>query len=225
MATMKLKADTRQPHKKGGARRLRREGRVPGILYGQGEESLPVSFDGGEFDALLRAREGTVIIEVGMEDRAPQQTIIREIQRDPVTGAVVHVDLQHISLTEKVQVEVPVNVVGTPFGVKTEGGILEHHLRTVLIKCLPTEIPPRIDVDVTELHIGKSIHAGELAFDRDKVEVMTEEKATIVSVIPPRIIKEPVAAEAEAEAEAAEGAEGEAEEGADADKDKDKESS
>ena len=148
MATMKLSADPREPHRKGGARRLRRAGRIPGILYGQGKDSMPVSFDYSEFEALLRTREGMVIVEVMLSEDAPQQTLTREIQRDPVTGRILHLDLQHISMTEKVQVEVPLHVVGTPFGVKTEGGILEHHMRSLLIECLPSNIPQRIDVDV-----------------------------------------------------------------------------
>jgi large subunit ribosomal protein L25 len=223
MATMKLKAQMREPHKKGAARRLRREGRIPGILYGQGADSVPLSIDQSEFDALLRAREGTVIIEIDVAESGAQQTIIREIQRDPVSGSVLHIDLQEISMTEMVHVEVPLHVTGTAYGVKTEGGILEHHLRRLDIKCLPTNIPSHIDVDVTELQIGKSIHVDDLRLDREKLELLTDDKAVIVSVVPPRVIKEEVAVPAEGEVE--EGAEAAAEGAAEPAAESDKESS
>jgi len=211
MATMKLSAEVRSPEKKGAARRLRGQGRIPGVLYGQGRDSMPVSFDHSEFEGLLRDRQGTVIIEVGMEGYEPQPTIVREIQRDPLSGRVLHIDLQHISLTERVQVEVPVHFVGQPYGVKTEGGVLEHHQRTVEIKCLPSEIPPRIEIDVSELRIGSSIAVDALPFDRDQIEVLTDDRTVIASVMPPRIVQptaEEEAAAAAAAEEAAPGAEG-----------------
>jgi large subunit ribosomal protein L25 len=212
---MKLAAEVREPQKKGAARRLRRAGRIPAVMYGHGEPSTPVSLEQSEFDALLRTREGTVIIEVDVAERGQQQTIIREIQRDPVTGRILHVDLQHISLTETINVEVPMHVTGTPYGVKTEGGILEHHLRAVEIECLPGSIPPYIEVDVTELKIGDSIHVEELAIDREAITVLADPRTTVVAVIPPRLVKTAAeeAEEAAAAAEAEAAAEGEGEEG------------
>lgn len=212
MATMKLSAEMRSPDRKGAARRLRGQGRIPAVLYGQGRDAMPVSFDHSEFEGLLRDRQGTVIVEVGMEGYEPQPTIVREIQRDPLSGRVMHVDLQHISLTERVQVEVPVHFVGQPYGVKTEGGVLEHHQRTVEIKCLPSEIPPRIEIDVSALKIGDSIAVEALPLDRDRIEVLTGGRTVIASVMPPRIVKPTAEEEAAAAAAAAEegtaGAEG-----------------
>lgn len=213
MATMKLSAASREERGKGPARRLRRAGRVPGVVYGHGEQAIPVTFDAQEFDGLLRQREGTVIVEVDVDGHPLQQTIIREIQRDPVSGQVLHLDLQQVSMTEKVHVEVPLHVVGTPFGVKTEGGVLEQHLRTVEIQCLPGAIPPRVDIDVSELKIGQAIHVGDLTLASEEIEVLTGSETSIVAVIPPRLVVEAAAEEEEAaeaeEAAAAAGEEGE----------------
>jgi large subunit ribosomal protein L25 len=214
---MKLSADPREPRKKGGARQVRREGRIPCVVYAHGEPAVPLSIDYREFDAMLRSREGTVIIDLVTGTQDVQKAIIREIQRDPVSGKVLHVDLQEISMTEMVQVEVPLVVIGTAFGVKTEGGMMEHHLRTIDVKCLPTQIPSRVEVDVTELKIGGSVKVEELPIDRENIEVVTDPRAVIITVIPPRVIKtaeEEAAEAAEAAEEAAEGAE----EGAEGDK-------
>ncbi|MGD8396232.1 MAG: 50S ribosomal protein L25, partial [Candidatus Eiseniibacteriota bacterium] len=128
---------------------------------------------------------------------------------DPVNGRILHVDLQHISLTETINVEVPLHVTGTPYGVKTEGGILEHHLRAIEIECLPGAIPPVIEIDVTELKIGDSIHVEDLAVDRESITVLEEPRTMVVAVIPPRLVK--TAAEEAAEAAAAAEAEAEGE--------------
>jgi len=202
MLTMKLHAAARTPSTKGASRRLRSAGQIPGIVYGHGEESTPFALDQQEFGALLRHREGTTIIELDLDGKPPQQTIIRSIQRDPVTGRVIHVDLQHISMTEPVQVEVPIQLHGTAVGVKNEGGVLEFHLRSVSVKCLPTAIPGHIDVDVSDLSIGKSIHVSDLPVDREQVTVLTDERMTIVGVVAPRV----ATGEPGAEGEAAEGA-------------------
>jgi len=125
-------------------------------------------------------------------DATDRKAIIREIQRDPLNGAILHFDLQHTALTEKVTVDVPIVVVGVPTGVKDFGGILEHILREVKVECLPTEIPPKVEIDVTALKIGDSIHVSDLVME--KVTILTDLERPVVTVVPPAAEEVPVEA-------------------------------
>lgn len=205
MATMTLNAQRRDVGRKGPSRRLRAEGRIPGVLYGHATEALPVSVPTAEFLGLLRRRSGTVIIELKLEgaDGGDRLAVIREIQRDPVDGSILHLDFQRISLQEKVHVQVPVLAVGIAPGVKDEGGILEHPLRHLDIKCLPNRIPEHIELDVSGLHIGHSLHVRDLVLDRTEIEVLSEPDMVVLTVSAPRIVKSDVELAAEAAAAAA----------------------
>jgi large subunit ribosomal protein L25 len=236
MATMTLTAHERGLGRKGPSRRLRSDGEIPGIVYGHGFEPQPVAFSAAEFDALLRHRSGTMIIDLKLDGskEGERLTVIREIQRNPVNGRVVHVDLQRISLKEKVHVQVPLQVIGVSPGVKDDGGILEYPLRQLDIKCFPNEIPDHFEIDISALKIGDAIHVRDLPIDHQRFEVLSEPEMVVVTVSAPRLLKteaETAAEGAEAVAEgaeaAAEGAEAAADEkkpraGKERDKDKDK---
>jgi len=216
MAIVVLQGKIRTGAGKGVARKSRMRGNIPGIIYGEGEASIPFEADGDDFRALIHTVSGeNVIVDLKLEgDTSDRKAIIREIQRDPLKGTILHFDLQHISLTEKVTVDVPIVVLGVPTGVKDFGGILEFILREVKVECLPTEIPPKIEIDVTPLKIGDSIHVSDLAVE--KVTVLTDPDRPVVTVVPPAAEEVPVEA-AVAAPEAAEpeliGKEKEAEEG------------
>ncbi len=202
MAIVVLQAKIRQEIGKGNARRIRRGGAIPGIIYGEGEASIPFEATYDDFQSMIHTASGeNVIVDLKLEgDAAERKAIIRDIQRDPLTGTVLHFDLHHISLTQKVTVDVPVVVVGTPIGVKDFGGVLEHIIREVEVECLPTEIPPNIEVDVSPLRIGDSVHVGDLSIER--VEILTDKDQPIVTVVPPvveEVAKEVEVPEAEAE--------------------------
>jgi large subunit ribosomal protein L25 len=196
MAIVVLQGKIRTGTGKGVARKSRRLGNVPGIIYGEGETSIPFETDHDAFQALIHTASGeNVIVDLKLEgDSTDRKAIIREIQRDPLKGAILHFDLQHISLTEKVTVDVPVVVIGTPTGVKDFGGILEHILREIKVECLPTEIPPKIELDVTSLKIGDSIHVRDLVVE--KVTILTDADRPIVTVVPPAAEEVPVEAAA-----------------------------
>jgi large subunit ribosomal protein L25 len=195
MAIVILQGKVRDQIGKGPARRSRQGGTIPGIIYGEREQSIPFEAKCDDFQALIHTASGeNVIVDLKLEgDSTDRKAIIRDIQRDPVNGSVLHFDLHHISLTEKVTVNVPIVVVGIPVGVKDSGGILEYTLREIEVECLPTEIPPRIEVDVSALKIGDSIHVGELTLE--KANIVTASERSVVTVVPPAV--EEVAKEAE----------------------------
>jgi len=160
-----LAAEVRERAGKGPARQLRRSGRIPAVLYGQGE-CLLLSLDPLAVTMILRAHAGsTALISLtvnGAQSKGVRTTLLRDFQEDPVTGEILHVDLFEISLTKPIRVKVPVSVVGgVPAGVK-DGGLLHHNMRELLVECLPTAIPERVEVDASELVIGQGIHVREL---------------------------------------------------------------
>jgi len=191
MAIVALTSARRSGTGKGDSRKLRATGRIPAVFYGRGETAIPLIVDMKDLKGALEgAAGGNVIVDLKLEGEAAadRKAIIREIQRDPVAGRIIHVDFQHISLTEKITVEVPVVLVGTPTGVKDGGGILETLLREVEVECLPTDIPEHIDVDVSALAIGDSIHVGELKAER--VTITTDPDRTVATVVPPTVLEE-----------------------------------
>ena len=135
-----------------------------------------------------------------MDGKQEKKCVIREIQFDPLNAKPIHIDLMGILLTEKVTVSVPIHLNGTPVGVKNAGGILQHVVREIEILCLPTDIPPHIEVDVTDLDIGDSIHLSDISMD--KIELTGEQEMVIATVSAPRIVEEEVVEEEEEEVSA-----------------------
>ncbi|MBN2289570.1 MAG: 50S ribosomal protein L25 [Candidatus Glassbacteria bacterium] len=198
----KLKAETRDNFGKNEMRRLRRAGRVPGIVYGPGEEPLSVWLDHKEVAHLLHGItvENTVIdLSISGKVNRNHQTLIREVQRHPYKPEIQHLDFYCLAKGRSVNVEVPIVLHGTPVGVRNQGGLVQHVLRDLEILVLPAQIPEHIVVDITDLEIGDSIHVEDL--DLGEFEVLTDLKTAVVSVIPPTLVKEPTAEEEEAAAE------------------------
>jgi large subunit ribosomal protein L25 len=216
MERFALQSEVRDGVGKGVARKLRMTNRLPAVLYGRKEAPVSLSLADVDVRNILRKHHDSAIVDLSIGDASGLNAIIRDVQRHPATGRILHVDLQRISLTEKIRVEVHVHLVGTATGVKDQGGILEHGTRSVNVMCLPTEIPEEILVDVSALRIHDAIHIGEIAAAYPNVEFLDDPDATLANVIPPIVEAAPVAAEATAEAEPElirkPGAEGEAEE-------------
>lgn len=211
MKEITLVAEKREGRGKGASHRVRRDGSIPGIIYGPEIEPVTVAVKTNELSNLIR-REGRtnmlIDLNVGGEN-SPRKVIIRELQRDPVTGSPKHIDLYQVSLKRKLNLAVTVNLIGIPDGVKNAGGILQQVRREIEIDCLPTAIPDNIEIDVSEMNIGDSIHVEDISIEG--VEIITEQRLTIATVVPPTVIK--VAEEVAVEGE--EGEEGEeVEEGA-----------
>lgn len=196
MPITSLSGEQRTGIGKGVARKLRAAGRIPAVYYGRGETPMPLVVNAKEVDTLLHGASGANVIvdlQVSGAATADRKAIIREIQRDPVQGNILHLDLQHISLTERITVEVPIELVGVPTGVKDGGGILEHLLREVEIECLPTDIPAHLEVDVTGLNIGDTLHVSDIKAER--VTILTEADRGIATVVPPTVLEEAKPAE------------------------------
>lgn len=193
MKTVELKVSRREELGKGPAKRLRKQDRIPAILYGSKLEPVPLAIDASEFGKVLKTGGGgNVLITLkipGAEKDADQTVIIKEIQLDPVTDRLCHVDLNAISLTEKIRVKVPLHAKGEVPGVK-EGGVLEHVHREVEVECLPTEIPEKIDVAVDHMNIGDAIHIKELTFPPGVICTLNPEEVVFTVLAP---MKEEVA--------------------------------
>ncbi|NIM97882.1 MAG: 50S ribosomal protein L25/general stress protein Ctc [candidate division Zixibacteria bacterium] len=201
MKEIVLKARPREKVGKEYAKKLRRNGFIPAVVYGQGASSLALEIETKSFHALLRRGLGeNVLVNLSISDHkdGEKKVLIRETQRDPVKGDIIHVDFHEISLTRKLAIQVPIHLMGTPEGVK-EGGILQHVLRELEVECLPTAIPEKIEVDVNHLKIGDSIHVSDLRLE--DVEILSDPHSSIVSVVPPTVFKEPEAAPVAAEEE------------------------
>jgi large subunit ribosomal protein L25 len=191
MAIVSLEGQVRPGTGKGPARSARRAGMIPGVIYGAGETPTALAVPKKEFELAVKNAGGNVIVALKLDGKGEQTAIIREVQRDPISHAIIHLDFHHISLTEKVTVEVSVHLVGIPDGVKNGGGILEHITRTIEIECLPTQIPGHLEADVSALGIGDSIHVRDIAIPN--AEVLSDPDTTIATVVPPTVMTEPTA--------------------------------
>jgi large subunit ribosomal protein L25 len=193
-------------------RRLRREGFVPGVVYGHGGEARPFQVPARELRHILS--EGHTLLDLELDGSKAVPVVIKEQQHHPVRGDVLHVDCLEVRLDEEIQAEVPIELEGTDQapGVR-EGGVLEHVTREVTVEALPTEIPERITVDVSEMEINDTINLDSVTIPSD-VKLMAEEpeEITIATLSPPRVEEEPepeVEEEAELVGEGEEAPEGE----------------
>jgi large subunit ribosomal protein L25 len=195
-----LEASPRSGSGKGVARSLRRGGKVPAVIYGRGREPEALALDTTELSRLLtEIVAATTLVDVTVEGRAPVKALIREIQRNPVRPAdIIHLDLYEVHADQAVNIEVPLHFVGVPEGVRNFGGVLDQTMHELAIRVLPANIPEFLEVDVTALNIGQSIHVGELSFP--KLEIMSDARGTVCTVVAPRAeeVVAPVAEGAEA---------------------------
>ena len=171
-------------------RRLRTQGKIPAVLYGQGRETLSVSVELREVDQILCSETGhnTIFkLQVGSDST---DVLIRDYQLDPVKGTLLHADFQAVALDKKMTFTVPVQIVGTASGV-TAGGVLDIVLREIGLECLPSDVPDHIPVDVTELEIGDSVRVEALQLDLSKISLLSDPDLVILSVVPPHVEEEP----------------------------------
>lgn len=203
MEIFDLKTTQRNTFGKGSARALRREGLIPAVLYGPKRDSVPLTISPLELDKIYKD-SGTerVILSLKIDNGGTQNVtvVVKEVQAAPVTGQYLHIDFYEISLNEEIVVNVPVEVTGRSKGVE-RGGFLQVVRHQLEISCIPTDMPDKIEVDVTNLDIGDSIHIGALALVGDKVRVLADTGLTVVTVVPPTVEEEEVPEEELEEAE------------------------
>jgi large subunit ribosomal protein L25 len=183
-------------------RRLRRQDRIPGVVYGRQADPVTVSVSPKEIGAILRSASGeNTLFDLELEG-SRRKVILKEYQVEPLKGRLLHADFYEVALDQILQVSVHVEVQGTPVGVKTQGGVLDLVTRELEIECLPTDIPDKITVDVSALEIGKHLRVSDLTLPA-KLKILTEPDVVIVHVVAPRA-EEEVAPAAAAEAAPAE---------------------
>ncbi len=201
-----LKAEIREGTGKELARKLRVKGFMPAIFYGPRSKSIPLVIDAKEFTKTLQTEAGeNVLIELNIlkGNKADRKVVmVKDIQIDPLQRTALHADLYEVAMDEMVTVEIPIHLTGKPEGTKM-GGILEQIRRVIQIQSLPGDIPKGIDVDVSSLKIGDSIHIQDIQVE--KVKILADTNFTIATVVPPVVEEEKVVEEVVAEA--AEGAE------------------
>ena len=203
MATATLNATPRAHVGKGAARKLRSAKRIPAVIYGHNREPQALAVDTRELEKLLEhIAAGSTVVELQM-DGTTMRTLIREIQRHPFRPEILHVDFMELVAGEKVTLAIPLVLVGTPSGVRLDGGILDQVLREIEVEVDPASIPNHIDVDVSALGLNDSLHVSDLTLPPG-VEVLQDAEATVCVVSPPRVVEEVAAAAPEATEETSE---------------------
>lgn len=209
MATVKLAVRRRTDTGKQGSKRTRALGEVPAVLYGEKQDSVPISIDLNDLRTLLSTPSGrNVIIHLGIDGgEASGRAVIRDMVRDPLSREILHIDLQRISENKPVIMHVPVSLVGESLAVKEGRGILDHTMRLLEVRCLPRDIPEHIAVDISELEVKHAIHVRDISVE--KVEILDHADRPVVEVLLPTLFVEPTeeGAEAAEEVEGEEGAE------------------
>jgi large subunit ribosomal protein L25 len=187
MQRFEVEVQFREKNGKGAARQIRRAGRIPAVLYGEGK-STPLEVDPGVLLKVLHSESGenalmNLTIRGGKAKASTATAILRDFQRDPVSGEILHADLFEVSMNKVLRVQIPLVEVGSAPGVK-EGGVLQHHLREIEIECLPLLIPDHIEVDVSALGIGDSVHVRDLRL-AEGVKILEDSDQTVISVAAP----------------------------------------
>jgi large subunit ribosomal protein L25 len=191
-----LKAQTRDGKGKGAARTLRRAGRVPAVLYGRELESLHLSVDAHEAELLFHSISvDNTIVDLAVEgEKKPYQTLVREIQTHPWKAHLVHIDFLRIQEGVAVDLNVPVNLIGVPVGVRLNGGVLEQVVHELEVRCIPSKIPEKFELDVSTLDVNQSLHVSDIPVT-EGVEILAAPDQTICAVAIPRIVEEAQLAE------------------------------
>jgi large subunit ribosomal protein L25 len=176
-----IKAQKREASGKSAVKQLRRAGRIPGVCYGAGEATIHFSVAQKDILDILHRKQDNVIINLDMEGQK-YLTLIRELQVNNLHDELLHLDMSHISMTQKIEVDVHIQLTGVAVGVKDEGGVLSQVLRAVKVRCLPTDIPESLSVSVDALKMGDSVRIKDMPVDTTKLEVLAEPNMVIAAV-------------------------------------------
>src|SRR5512147_2709709 len=201
-------AESRRETGKNVNRRLRQRGLIPGVLYGTGKAAVPVAVSPREIGAILKSASGeNTLFDLDLGGTR-RRVILKEFQREPLRGQLLHADFYEVALDKALEVKVPIELEGVPVGVKLQGGIVDFVTRELEVECLPADIPDKITVDISHLELGKHLRVSDLKLG-DKVKVLVEPDVVVAHVVLPRaeVAAEAAPAEAAPTEEAAAGAE------------------
>jgi large subunit ribosomal protein L25 len=202
MSEMNIDVQPRTTTGTNSNRRLRQGGQIPAVVYGAGKDAVPIHVDRKRLTELLRKSGGdNAVFLLKLADTGQERhAMIRDMQVDPITREILHLDFMRVLMTEKVRVQVAVELVGTAHGVKVEGGVLDFSHREVQVECLPGDIPKSLEADVEELHVGDHLTAGDLKLP-DGVTLLEDPERVLVSVMHAKAEAAPEVAAAEVEPE------------------------
>ncbi len=185
-----IEADLREGFGKNAARRLRRAGRIPAVVYGGGGPSIPVAVDPRKISQILYSEAGhNALFTLEIRGKAPARVMLRDWQVEPVHGDLLHVDMVRVARDTQLKVKVPIHITGEAKGVKVQGGIFEFVLREVEVECLPDDIPEHVAIDVTDLTIGLNLRVSDLPLG-PKVKVLTDPTQVVAHVVAPKAEEE-----------------------------------
>ena len=207
MAT--LNARIREAGGKGLARKLRRSGEIPATVYGHDRTAQSLAVDAHELTLLLsRVNAESTLIDLSVDGGRPTKALIREIQRHPSRTVVLHLDLFRIRAGEKLNVAIPIRLIGTPVGVRDAGGVLQESMYELTVECLPEDIPTSIDIEIDDLELGQSVHVSQLSVP--KAVILNDPEVVICTVTMPTVASVDEESEEEVDGEETEGASEEA---------------
>ncbi|MBI1995111.1 MAG: 50S ribosomal protein L25 [Deltaproteobacteria bacterium] len=200
METLEIQVEVRDPGSKQKARRLRRSGKIPGVLYGPKTQTIALELNKKEFSSRVAGLEGSHLVRLKSDATSlvDKVALVKEMQFHPITGEVVHADLYEVDLTAKIRVQVPLHFVGKAVGV-VRGGILQPIVREIEVECLPLDIPDFFNVEVSDLDIGDSAHIEDLTMP-EGIKAIYESNLALVAVVPPTVEEAPTPTAAPVEA-------------------------
>lgn len=209
MKEVTLEVNKRDDQGKGVARKLRAAGKIPAVAYGKALDPTPLDLEYESWRKINRELQGeNALYNLSVNGQtSDDKALIRDIQRDPIDGKVLHIDFQYVKMNERIRMSIPVKLIGSSIGVKTNSGVLQWKHRSLEVTAFPKDFPDSIDIEISEMNIGDAVHAGDLEYP--DLEFVVGEMETLVSVMAPKVSKLP-----ETEVEGEEGEEGE--EGAEA---------
>lgn len=190
-----IEARERKTINKRSRNSLRNEGRVPGVLYGSRLEPIAIDVNRVAINPVVFSAK-THLLSLKLDGHDDYECVVKDVQFDPVSDEIVHFDLIGLTRGENIELEVPVQLLGSAAGVK-EGGLLQVSLHKLNIECLPINIPQSLEIDITNLNVGDSIHVADLSFEN--ITILNPEDTIVVSVVLPKVEKEPEPVEAEGE--------------------------
>jgi large subunit ribosomal protein L25 len=177
-----LEAQPRTPGTKNDARRVRRQGKVPAVVYGAGKQALPVSVDPRQVSRILHSKTGhNTVFDLALDGERSKAMIV-DWQYEPIKGALLHIDVKRIAMDQKLRVNVPITLTGEPAGVKQQGGILEQIWREVEVECLPSDIPNSVELNVSDLVFGMVLRVSDLP-KNDKIKFLTDPDQPVAHII------------------------------------------